>query len=120
VAIHDSKKEVDKDICQRRAQKIKAQADAATLRARQAQGNICADAAKPQVVLADHFARLDRQCEAMKEDIPVIKTSSSVNDKSPKSPNSTDADMTTSGNYPKAILKLKQSDSEAKAETKAA
>ncbi len=41
----------------------------------------------------------------MKEDIRVIQTSSSVNS---KSPNSTDADTTTSGNDPKAILKLKQ------------
>jgi hypothetical protein len=101
VAIHESKKDVDQDIRHRRAQVAKARADAAALRARQAQVNICADAAKPHIVLADHLTRLDQQCEALKEDIRVIQTTGPAGD-------STDADKTSSGNGPTAIQQLQQ------------
>lgn len=105
VAIHESKKDIDKEIRHRRSQIVKAREDAAALRARQAQVNICADAAKPQIVLAEHLTRLDQKCEAMKEDIKIIQTTSSARD---KSPDSTDADNTTSGNDPKTIRQLQQ------------
>jgi hypothetical protein len=58
-AIHDSKKEIDKEIRRRRAQKIKAEADAAALRARQAAVDIRADAVKPEMLLQDRFKLLD-------------------------------------------------------------
>jgi hypothetical protein len=62
-AIHDSKKEIDKDIRFRRSQKLKSQAEAAALRARRAAVDIRADAAKPEVTLGDHLRRLDLRLE---------------------------------------------------------
>ena len=61
VAIHESKKDVNKDIRHSRAQIVNARTKAAALRALQAQVNICADAAKQHIVLADHLTRLDQQ-----------------------------------------------------------
>ena len=75
-AIHDSKKEIDKEIRHRRAQKLQAQADAATLRARQATVNIQADAARPEVTLGDRFRRFDRRLDMMDESLSSIQASS--------------------------------------------
>ncbi len=66
MANRESKKDIDKEIRHHRSQIVMAREDAAALQARQAQVNICADAAKPQIVLAEHLTRLDRKCEAMK------------------------------------------------------
>jgi hypothetical protein len=64
VIIHDSKKDIDKEIRKRQAQKIMDQAKYAALRARQALVNITADAAKPEIALGDRFKILDRRCGA--------------------------------------------------------
>ena len=75
-AIHDSKKEVDKEIRRRRAQKLEAQAAATALRARQAEVNVRADAAKPEVTLGDRLKRLDRRLDTVDESLSSIRASS--------------------------------------------
>jgi hypothetical protein len=59
--IHDSKKDIDKEIRRHRAQALEDQRKAADLRARQARVDIRADAAKPEVTLGNHLRLLDRR-----------------------------------------------------------
>jgi hypothetical protein len=101
-------KEVDKEICNSRAQNLEAQAEAAALRSRQADVCIRADAAKLPVVLTDCLTYLDRQCEAMHEDIEMIQTTRSARC---KTFNSTDADPVTPGNDPKTFQALHRGES---------
>lgn len=73
VAIHESKKDVDREIRKRRAQKLKDRADAAILRNRQREVDISADAAKPEVTLGNHLRRLDERLDTMNESLSSIQ-----------------------------------------------
>ena len=77
-AIHDSKKEVDIEIRKRRAQKIKAAAEAAQIRARQAMVDLRADAARPEdaaKMLGERFRQIDQEVANLKNDMASISTS---------------------------------------------
>ena len=76
VIIHDSKLDIDKDIRRRRAQSLKSQREAAERRARQAQVDVRADAAKPEVTLGNHLRLLDRRLDTMSVDISLVQASS--------------------------------------------
>ena len=90
VVIHDSKKDIDKEIRRRRAQKLEAAATAAAIRARQTEVSVRADAARPEVTLGDHFKRLDRRIGELDESMSLIRRTSTT----------TDASQKTNGNDP--------------------
>ena len=97
VAIHDSKKDIDKEIRRRRAQKLEAAATAAALRARQSEVNVRADNARPEVTLGDHLRRLDRHIDKLDESMSLIHTSSHARG---RTSTTTDASQKTNGNDP--------------------
>jgi hypothetical protein len=77
-AIHDSKKDVDIEIRKRRAQKIKAAAEAGQVGARQAMVDLRADAARPEdaaKILGERFRQIDQEVANLKEGMASISTS---------------------------------------------
>ena len=92
-AIHDSKKDIDKEIRRRRAQKLAAAAAAAALRARQTQVSVRADAARPEVTLGEHFRLLDSRIGKLDESMSLMQASSQAQDKT-----STTADVSHAAN----------------------
>jgi hypothetical protein len=97
VVIHDSKKDIDKEIRRRRAQKLEAAATAAAVRARQSEVSVGADNARPEVTLGDHLRRLDRHIGKLDESISLIHTSSHARG---RTSTTTDASQKTNGNDP--------------------
>ena len=81
-AIHDSKKDVDVEIRKRRAQIIKAAADEATKRARQATVNLRADAARPEdaaKILGQRFKDTDQKIIALDQGLASIAVAENAN-----------------------------------------
>jgi len=105
LAIHDSKTEIDKEIRRRRAQKLQAAETAATVRARQAEVNIRADAARPEVTLGDHFRMLDRRVAELDKGMSLMQANSHAQD---SAPNTVDASQKTSDNNPAQLRSLQQ------------
>jgi hypothetical protein len=117
VIIHDSKKDIDKEIRSRRAQKIRDQAKYAALRARQALVNITADAAKPEIALGDRFKILDRRIDTLKEDVSLMqrgpgrastKTSTKTSATDDASPQTTDSTPAPIQNLERIVLQLQR------------